>query len=103
MSVKLQLLLRPERRTAEDLAAVRRLIAALGFIETASGKVTLSATMSEENFRTLFDIPPGDRRLRSGSQDEAGGLSDVELPIPGQLRDYVASITIAPRHLYFRQ
>ncbi len=80
--IKLQLLLRhPSPDIALD-SAVRAALEAHGFTVTASGRATVSANMSREDFGRLFGEAP----------------LPADLPIPPGLQDVIRLITFTPRH-----
>lgn len=99
MGVKLQILLRKSWRTPEGIAAVKKIAASLGITPTASGTVTLSGEIEPQVFESLFrqrvqeidPRPPGG--LDFGTP---GGVVPAPLDVPGALREYVESITVAP-------
>ena len=104
MSVKLQILIRPQWRTKDGLATVSSVAQSVGINPTAAGAATLSADIAPDAFEKLFgqqalDVaprPPGARDFGS-----PGGASAIQLKIPEALRDYIESITVAPPHLRF--
>ena len=103
--MKLSLLLRPEARTPQGVAAAAAALSALGARVTASGAASVSADIDEATFRTVFgrDATPVAPRAR-GARDfgAPGGFTvDGELAVPETLRDWVESIDVpgpATRH-----
>lgn len=91
--IKLQLLLRQPGDNPEVDPALRAQLAALGVAITGEGRASLSATISEDDFRRLFGPP------RALTTAFAGGPFDSpELPVPAGLLDTISNITIAPRN-----
>jgi hypothetical protein len=80
--IKLQLLL---RRPSADIAldpAVRAVLESHGLRVTGSGRASVSAEMTEDDFHRLFGPAP----------------PSPDLALPPGLADAVSLVTIAPRH-----
>ena len=89
--VRLQVLLRPEWRTAEGVAEVERALRELGFEVTGTGRASISARAAPRAFRQAFaDAPGAESRPLPGD--------NRELPVPAPLAGQVESITVAPQH-----
>lgn len=104
--ILLQILLRKESRTAEGIAAVQKILAALGLKPTASGLATISAEVNAELFESLFGVKATEIAPRGpGGTDfgASGGHDSAELAVPAQLARYVQSISAAPPHTYFER
>lgn len=95
-SIKLQFLLRSDRRNEADRAAAADAVRALGMEVTGTGAASLSARIDEDVFKRLF----GQAHLPA-SAGRGRGVSNESLPVPLQLQPFVASISVAPDHLYF--
>ena len=89
--MKLQLLLRPEARTPEGKAAVRRICESLGIQLTAEGGVTFSANINDDQFSTLFG---------HAADARAAALTAPPLKVPDQLREFIETISVPPSHIY---
>jgi hypothetical protein len=89
--VKLQLLLRREWRTSEGVEEVRKILDSLGLKLTASGLATVSAEATPERFESLFGVKA------------SGGHTTDDLTVPAPLDKYVASISVAPPHIYLQE
>lgn len=87
--VKLQVLLRKERRTPEGMAAVRGILESLGITPSASGSATVSATVEAGRLEAIF-----------GPVAPVIQFQADTLPIPEALTEYVESITVAPKHIH---
>ena len=87
--MKLQILLRKDKRTPEGVAAVRRILESLGITPSASGSATVSATVESGRLETIF-----------GQTGPVAQFQTDTLPIPESLKEYVESISVAPRHIY---
>jgi hypothetical protein len=94
--LRLQLLLHPDRRTPEAVAAVKQILGSLGIVPTAAGAATISAEVDANTFQTLFGESPDESRFADPAKSKA-------LPIPEPLKNYVQSITVAPRHIYMNK
>lgn len=102
MAIKLQLLLRKDRRTPEGLSAVREIAASLGIVPTASGAASVSGEIAPRDFESLFGETPREVAPRPPGRDDfgsPGGFESGPLRVPERLRDYVESITVAPPHV----
>jgi hypothetical protein len=103
--VKLQILLRPEWRTANGIQEVRGILMSVGLTPTASGLATISAEVMPERFETLFGVaaheiapsPPDKRDF-----GRSGGHTSPKLTVPPPLAQYVESISPAPPHVYLQ-
>jgi hypothetical protein len=91
--MKLQLLMHPHCRNDEAIAAAKNISQSLGISPTAEGGATVSAEVDLDTFQSLFGKPPTEP---SGPES----VSDESLPVPEPLREYVQSISVAPRHIY---
>ena len=87
--VRLQILLKKEKRTPAGVAAVRAALEALGIPPTASGAASVSAAAEREVVARVF-----------GHTAENAGLLGDTLPVPESLQEYVEHISIAPKHEY---
>lgn len=83
---RLQLVLHDSCRTDVTRAAAKRAAQQAGMELSGEGHATLSARMSDAEFKKLFSDASG-----------AGGA----LAVPEQLKPFVASISEAPEHLSF--
>jgi hypothetical protein len=92
--MKLQVLLREQWRNPDGVESVKKILASLGLRATISGLATISAEVEQSQFESLFGGETADPR------DEK--QFPAALRIPGPLTPYVESITVAPRHSYFR-
>ncbi len=92
--IKLQLLLRHPGAEPELDPALRTLLATHGVTVTGEGRASLSATISEDDFRRLFGPPS-----RIALSAAAGPYQSPELAVPPGLADAVSLITIAPQHI----
>jgi hypothetical protein len=95
--IKLQILVGREWRNPDGIEEVRKLLASLGVKPTASGLATISAEVSAEQFESLFGIKAGE--IEPGA---SGGRGSTDLPVPGRIEKYVASISVAPPHIYLQ-
>ena len=91
--MKLQVLLHPQLRNPSGVENAKQILQSLGIHPTAAGAASISAEVDNEAFRSVFGIPPPE-------DSSAGVVSNETLPVPESLKDYVASISIAPRHIY---
>jgi len=87
--VRLQILLRKERRTPESVAAVRRILESLGIRVSASGAATVSAAVEADRIEAIFGEVRPLIQFRTDT-----------LPIPELLRDYLESVSVSPKHIY---
>ena len=90
--IKLQLLLRHPRAEPGADPALRALLAARGMTLTGEGRATLSATVSEEDFRRLFGPP----QIAAGFT--AGPYEPLALRVPADLSHAIEQITVAPHN-----
>ncbi len=91
--MKLQVLLHPQQRNPSGVENAKQILQSLGIRPTATGAASISAEVDDEKFQSIFGIPPPE-----GSS--AGAVSTETLPVPESLKNCVASISIAPRHIY---
>ncbi len=91
--IKLQLLLRHPGAEPELDPALRALLEAHGLTITCTGRASVSATLSDDDFTRLFGPPPP---VVAGFA--ADPLAAPTLPVPPALLDAISLITIAPRH-----
>lgn len=80
--VRLQLLMRAEHRNERSIRTAMDAARGLGLAPTARGEVTFSARASDAEFERLC-----------GSSEEPR--------VPPELREYVETISVAPRHQRF--
>jgi hypothetical protein len=80
--VRLQMLMLTEHRNAADIQAAMDAAKGLGLAPTGRGEVTFSVRASESEFRRLC-----------GSANEP--------QVPRELREWVESVSVAPRHERF--
>lgn len=92
--IKLQLLLRHPGAQPEVEPALRSLLQAHGVTVTGEGRASLSATISEDDFRRLFG-PPSRIALSAAT----GPYQSPDLDVPAGLADAISLITIAPHHI----
>lgn len=95
--IKLQILVGREWRNPDGIEEVRKLLASLGVKPTVSGLATISAEVSAEQFESLFGTKAAE--IEAGA---SGGRGSSDLPVPGRLERYVASISVAPPHIYLQ-
>jgi hypothetical protein len=93
--VRLQVLMRPEHRTQQDVEAAAKAAAALGMEPSGQGQTTFSARISAPDFQRLFGRSASAMSAKSAAADSA------PLAVPKELARYVESITVAPRHEFF--
>jgi hypothetical protein len=97
--VRLQLLLKPEKRNSiasgEASDAARR----LGMQMSGSGAATLSARLGRADFHRIFGRAP--EVPKQGNAGSNAFSSGTDLPIPRELSEHVQSITEAPEHQQF--
>lgn len=91
--MKLQVLLHPQQRNPSGVENAKRILQSLGIRPTAAGAASISAEVDAEKFQSVFGIPPPESL-------PADAVSAQSLSVPEQLKDYVESISIAPRHIY---
>jgi hypothetical protein len=99
-TVNIAILLHKSWRTPEGVARVQEIASKLGFTLTTSGRVSLSARLPVDTFKQIFKVtptrlnatPPGDYDFGS----PGGYTTDMELPIPSELTNYVQSISVVP-------
>jgi hypothetical protein len=87
--VKLQILLRKDKRTPDGVAAIRKALISFGIRPSASGLVTVSATVDADQFERVFGSAPRATKFHSNT-----------LPVPEPLAELAESISVAPQHLY---
>ena len=91
-SIRLQVLVRKDARTARTVADLETALRALGFEVTGAGKASVSARATAEAFNAVFgEAPPA-------SSYAAAAPANRALPVPPALAEYVESISVAPRH-----
>lgn len=96
--IKLQVLLHKPRRNPEGIAKVQSLMQSLGITTTASGAATVSAEIDPTSVESVF----GTRLSADEKQSFAKGATEtLEFPVPESLREFVESITVAPRHILY--
>ena len=94
--MKLQLLVRPQYRSPEGIAAVKAKAQTLGIIPTAQGAATISAEADADTFQSLFGTPPNESLFNNPS-------TSPTLPVPEPLKEHVESVSVAPRHVYMNK
>jgi hypothetical protein len=104
-TIKIQVLLRRERRTTDGIAEARNALVEAGFRPTAFGLATISAELDRDRFRTFFgtsstEVPP--RRPGGGDFGQSGGHVSESLNVPQSLEPYVEALSVAPGHTYFQ-
>src|SRR5438445_9561747 len=101
MPLKLQLLLQKGQRDEQTSHAVQTVLEELGLRPTAAGAATVSAEVDDEDFERVFGRKAGEAEPPGRTRDIAfsDDAEKVELPVPDRLRDYVASITVAPQYI----
>jgi hypothetical protein len=101
--VPLALLLRVDRRGAADIGRAVDAAGRLGLAVTGQGRASISARASPQRFAQLFGRAP----VRQVAEPAAGGsagrpagyTATGTLPIPADLAEFVAEITVsAPAH-----
>jgi hypothetical protein len=105
-SIKLQILLRREWRTAQGVAKTQEIMRSLGLVPSAGGLATVSADIEPDKFKDMFGVtatetapqPPGQQ-----SAGTSGGYVSPDLKVPAALSDYVQSISAAPGHIYLQK
>lgn len=91
--IKLQLLLRQPGATPEVDPALRAQLESLGLTITGEGRASLSATVSENDFRRLFGPPRPLTAAFAGRPYES-----PELTIPDSVSGAISHITVAQRN-----
>jgi len=84
---------------------IKKIAESLGIKPTTSGSATLSGEIEPQAFESLFaekvrkvtSQPPG-----NGNCGTPGGDGSGLLVIPEPLREYVESITVAPRYILMK-
>ena len=94
--MKLQLLVHPHHRSPEAIATVKQIAQRLGIVPTAEGAATISAEADAATFQALFGTSPDEKLF-------ANPVTNQTLPVPDPLKDYVQSISVAPRHIYMNK
>jgi hypothetical protein len=94
--MKLQFLVHPQHRSPEAIARVKQIAQSLGIVPTAEGAATISAEADPATFQSLFGIAPDEKLF-------ANPATNQTLPVPDPLKDYVQSISVAPRHVYMNK
>ena len=97
--IPLALLLRPDRRAADDVARAVDAVARLGLLVTGQGRASISARASEQRCAELFGRTP----LRQAGEPAAGGdagrppgfAGTGSLPVPPELGEFVVEITVS--------
>lgn len=82
---KLQILLHEHSRSAEDLREVARILQEEGLQLSGQGAASMSARMSDSDFKKLFPATDNNKPLA----------------VPERLKPFVSSISEAPEHLSF--
>jgi len=103
--ILLQILLRKEARTADGIAAVQKILTALGVKLTASGLASISAEVAPERFEALFGVKATAIAPRGPGETDAGasgGHVSPDLAVPALLAQHVQSISAAPPHTYLQ-
>jgi hypothetical protein len=102
--IKVQLLLRPEVRSADRLADVQRIVRELGMKITTSGAASIVAELPEDAFQRLFgDLKQQSAPSGSSAPADFGRSSDrlpLDLQVPAALQQFVQSATTPPGHIY---
>ena len=96
--IPLALLLRPDRRAADDVARAVDAVARLGLLVTGQGRASISARASEQRCAELFGRTPLRRAGEPAAGGDAGrppGYADTELPVPPELGEFVVEITVS--------
>lgn len=96
--IPLDLLMKAEHRTPEDIRRAAAAAAGLGIEITGEGRASLSGRASPEVFERLFGSeatplpgePPGD----TDAGRPAGYVASEPLPVPADLEDLVMQITV---------
>lgn len=82
---KLQILLHDHRRSEDDLREVARILEEEGLHLSGQGAASLSARISDSDFKKLFPATGNNQSLT----------------VPERLKPFVSSISEAPEHLSF--
>ena len=91
--MKIQVLLHPQQRNPSGVENAKQILQSLGIRPTAAGAASISAEADPEKFQSIFGIPPPENL-------PPDAVSGPSLSVPEPLKDYVESISIAPRHIY---
>jgi len=100
--IKLQILLRKERRTPEGITMVKEIAASLGIKPTTSGAASISGEIDPKAFEVLFGTRAeqvGARPPSGSDYGSPGGAVSSALRIPEPLQNHVENITVAPPHI----
>lgn len=101
-SIPLQILVRDDHRTSDAIARVAQQLRDIGLDVTASGRATVSARASRETFERLFGRPAPIAPVAAEAESASAG-DDTDLRVPSVLRGSIASISIAPKHIYMHR
>jgi hypothetical protein len=99
LEVRLQLLLKPEKRNPHASGEASHAVQRLGMHLSGSGLATLSARVGRADFERIFGRAPELPNAGTGGNKPVS--SAAELPIPDELKEHVESITEAPEHQQF--
>ena len=93
-NIKLQMLLQHADLGADRMRALEAALAKLDIQITSVGRASLSGEISTQRFAELFGAIP---QLQSGFSADAA--SAVTLPVPEELKQDIALLTMTPRHI----
>jgi hypothetical protein len=101
--VKLQILLSAGHRKPEGISAVKSVLSSLGIAPTSSGLATISAEMSPHAFEKLSGVTAAEIAPSKPTATDFGRSAGHESPplsVPQALQPFVASISVAPPHVF---
>ncbi len=104
-NITIQLLLRKDRRSAENARHIAKECTRLGMVPRSMGATTVSVEMSLESFKKQFGIIPQVEETSPPSESNFGSpggyrVNEV-LPVPEELREWVEQITVPPPYSRF--
>jgi hypothetical protein len=98
--VTLQILLKKEHRTPSALQSARVALQKVGLHPVSSGAASLTVDATPETLASLFGSTPAATEARHAAEK---GVPASEFSVPPELAEFVESISIAPKHLYFQR